>query len=56
MPKSDKAFEIHTRGDTGTRIYNLRAEDEVAAKELVREREAKQDTPFKITKTTELGD
>ena len=52
----DKAFEIHTRGDDGVRVYNLRAEDKTAAQELVREREAKQDVPFKITKTTELGD
>lgn len=51
----DKVFEIHVKGDGDAhRIYHLRAEDDVAAKELVREREAKQPDPFKITKTSEV--
>lgn len=50
----DKVFQITCKEGDALRVYEVGAKDETAAQELVREQEARQDQPLKITKTTEV--
>lgn len=50
----DKVFEVRVGSGDTFRVYELQAKDETAAQEQVRESEARQNEPLKITKTTEV--